>query len=721
MIAENESFVKETHVSSSKPKGSTYEIENRDCETYSEANNTEIVKTEATVFFDGIGSPNDTVLNGECNKEEMSELSNELHERPEDMINANIIVSDDSKISGNYEERCSRRKSKSRGLMNLKMIISDMRRKPPSLGNKYKKTTNYSETNIENVAAVTAICSEPTASDKNVYCKKCEHTFKLRKNYDAHIKGNRCRRDCPFCGKIFLYGKRGNTSHYNRHLKIHSDVKDWQCKTCGKYFTDRCYLQKHQVTHTGAKPFICNICGVSYSFQSGLREHIKALHNEDRFSHYCQICPEKVFASRSHLRDHSRRCHEGKSKSRRSKGCSSVIKKREPRNSETLTDLSKETKTEATAEAFIETATVSTSAYANATDQLILPNQSLGAKAEDESNQDAATSNLFIFGNHENANNDTKHSYSDETDEHEIISVNTLAFCNYQDDTEHGDVQSSFAEPDANEKVPKNPYTFCQNCKRTFKSRIVYENHLIKQACRQECHFCGKAFFNNYKFTRHVNSHNNIKEWQCKTCGKCFSEKSYLKKHQNTHTGARPYICEKCGDSFPFPSGLLSHKYSVHSEVSHPCSVCHKEYTSRAYLLVHIRLVHDKNHGKSFPCATCGKSFKSFKLVRRHEFTHKEKDFKCDQCPAAFKESGQLREHRRRHSKDYHYFCSTCGKGFYTKQFLRDHVRTHTGEKPHQCSLCDFRCAFRGNLRKHMQKHLNEWTSETPHRCSLSI
>ena len=79
------------------------------------------------------------------------------------------------------------------------------------------------------------------------------------------------------CDKIF-------SSKYclKRHIiSLHLGCKRHRCDICGKYFTQRQYLEEHTNTHTGIKPYVCEIKGCPKRFRqrSLLSLHRKADHD----------------------------------------------------------------------------------------------------------------------------------------------------------------------------------------------------------------------------------------------------------------------------------------------------------------------------------------------------------------------------------------------------------------------------------------------------------
>ena len=146
----------------------------------------------------------------------------------------------------------------------------------------------------------------------DIYCKECKHMFANKKNFDRHLRKDKCKQTCSFCGKIFLHGMK---AHYLNHLKFHNKQKDYKCDICGKTFAMMNYLTRHIKRHEEPVTSVCDQCGLT--FRGSLRNHIRIKHNEnDRFKplenrqkYQCPICL-KMFVTPSRVSFHIRSIHD---------------------------------------------------------------------------------------------------------------------------------------------------------------------------------------------------------------------------------------------------------------------------------------------------------------------------------------------------------------------------------------------------------------------------
>eukprot|EP00826_Nyctotherus_ovalis_P037692 TRINITY_DN345_c0_g1_i18.p1 TRINITY_DN345_c0_g1~~TRINITY_DN345_c0_g1_i18.p1 ORF type:complete len:184 (-),score=41.63 TRINITY_DN345_c0_g1_i18:127-678(-) len=61
--------------------------------------------------------------------------------------------------------------------------------------------------------------------------------------------------------------------HFTKSSQITPKVFTCQEPNCGKAFTTKFSLQRHQSVHTGIKPFECQRCGKKFSHAQSLKEH----------------------------------------------------------------------------------------------------------------------------------------------------------------------------------------------------------------------------------------------------------------------------------------------------------------------------------------------------------------------------------------------------------------------------------------------------------------
>nr|CAD7399510.1 unnamed protein product [Timema cristinae] len=100
------------------------------------------------------------------------------------------------------------------------------------------------------------------------------------------------------------------------HMKIHGELRGYQCSKCGKAFKQASQLRNHSTMHLDRKMAVvprwyatqrCNICSKTYADSKCLKKHIQAVHSKLR-PYVCQVCghaSSRKAMLQMHLRQHT--------------------------------------------------------------------------------------------------------------------------------------------------------------------------------------------------------------------------------------------------------------------------------------------------------------------------------------------------------------------------------------------------------------------------------
>ncbi|XP_063302112.1 zinc finger protein 583-like isoform X1 [Pelobates fuscus] len=106
------------------------------------------------------------------------------------------------------------------------------------------------------------------------------------------------RHSCSECGKSY-----SQKSYLVKHQKVHTGISVFVCTRCGKCFTQRSNLMRHERTHLVERPFTCPDCDKSFSDGSTLLKHQRIHSGEKPFE--CSECG-KTFSISTYLIVHQR-------------------------------------------------------------------------------------------------------------------------------------------------------------------------------------------------------------------------------------------------------------------------------------------------------------------------------------------------------------------------------------------------------------------------------
>lgn len=123
---------------------------------------------------------------------------------------------------------------------------------------------------------------------KNHSCSTCGRSFVQKSDMIRHetTHSESFNVPCIFagCEKSFKTNKSMRC-----HLIVHSTERPFKCQHCAKTFKVRRLLKFHEGLHLEIKPFNCDLCGKGFPAKPYIKSHM--ISHTDCSSFYCSLCP----------------------------------------------------------------------------------------------------------------------------------------------------------------------------------------------------------------------------------------------------------------------------------------------------------------------------------------------------------------------------------------------------------------------------------------------
>ncbi|KAM4605450.1 uncharacterized protein ACJ7VT_017694 isoform 2-T2 [Polymixia lowei] len=113
------------------------------------------------------------------------------------------------------------------------------------------------------------------SSHKPYQCPDCSETFSTIRARRVHQQGHRGSNNCRVCDMEF-----DSLSRLQRHMAVHTGVKQFVCQVCQRSFNQASHLKSHMRLHTGERPFKCLHCDKSFNHNVSLKSHVQRYHSQ---------------------------------------------------------------------------------------------------------------------------------------------------------------------------------------------------------------------------------------------------------------------------------------------------------------------------------------------------------------------------------------------------------------------------------------------------------
>ncbi|CAL8129161.1 unnamed protein product [Orchesella dallaii] len=142
------------------------------------------------------------------------------------------------------------------------------------------------------------------SGEKPFSCSICGRNFSRNDTLTAHFAVHEEKKfGCTKCPKTFRF--KSNLTTYLRN--IHSSLRPYDCKICGKCYATKGRRDEHLTSHLNEKPYQCPKCGRRFAKRQSLSYHITGFH-ENRKDMKCSKCP-RCFVDKASLKKHFMKVH----------------------------------------------------------------------------------------------------------------------------------------------------------------------------------------------------------------------------------------------------------------------------------------------------------------------------------------------------------------------------------------------------------------------------
>ncbi|EAT46516.1 AAEL002290-PA [Aedes aegypti] len=459
---------------------------------------------------------------------------------------------------------------------------------------------------------------------KNFICLECGSTYddnaSLREHRLSHTDIRRW--ECETCGMKF---KRSHnlSVHRKTHLAQKKPVPTIKCQECDEMFTTKMALAAHRYVHGR---YVCKICKRTFETQSGLMQHRKDDHKLIKHTGTeCRTCHAK-FQNSEELLEHRQELHANDPMLE----CD-VCKARYPTPAALRT-------------------------HQRYHDKVILYNCP---------NCPEAFNSQLLLDRHLKVDHKDKKNH-----------ICDLCGKGYPTKRQIAAHLIRHKNPNRSQSEPPGCH-ICDMCGKEFRFRMTLKRHVFNTHTNQntfKCDQCDKVLASAEGLKLHQRSHSDDQSIMCELCGRSFLQPYRLKVHMESHMReGNDYRCHICSRTCRDPQKLEIHMKLHTGETQFHCTQCQRYFVTKRHYKLHMQRIHETE----VKCLRCDKIFPTPKKMRLHIKIHDFPDYlECPKCYTCVKDKKTMARHMKQHENEgVRVPCQYCPLTFATKKTRRKHER----------------------------------------------